>query len=95
MSESSGNLFCLNLHFLRYVLKVLRIDVEVSLTASYLDFLPQNVDYRNAEFPFSASNMKLPYRQVFLEKNGFIDNLSVLDLLFNMGPDASEYLLYR
>ena len=33
-----------------------------------------------------------PYTQVFLEKHGFIGNLSILDLLFNQGPHALEYL---
>ncbi|MDR1592438.1 MAG: WbqC family protein [Prevotellaceae bacterium] len=29
-----------------------------------------------------------PYHQVFVEKQGFIPHLSILDLLFNMGPEA-------
>ena len=34
-----------------------------------------------------------PYYQVFSDKFGFIPGLSVLDLLFNEGPDAVSYLL--
>lgn len=34
-----------------------------------------------------------PYYQVFREKHGFVDNLSIVDLLFNMGPEAINYLL--
>lgn len=30
----------------------------------------------------------LPYYQVFKEKFGFIPNLSIVDLLFNMGPES-------
>ena len=32
------------------------------------------------------------YIQVFQEKHGFINNLSILDLLFNEGPNALTYL---
>jgi len=33
-----------------------------------------------------------PYTQVFTEKHGFIPNLSILDLLFNEGPNTELYL---
>ena len=33
-----------------------------------------------------------PYTQVFEEKNGFLNNLSILDLLFNEGRYAVAYL---
>ena len=32
------------------------------------------------------------YTQVFSEKHGFISNLSILDLLFNQGPNTELYL---
>ena len=37
-------------------------------------------------------NLKKPYFQVFSGKYGFIPNLSVMDLLFNEGPDSILYL---
>ncbi|NNJ89240.1 MAG: hypothetical protein HKP53_07545, partial [Eudoraea sp.] len=33
-----------------------------------------------------------PYTQVFVERHGFIGNLSILDLLFNEGTAAPTYL---
>ncbi|MDD6100902.1 MAG: WbqC family protein, partial [bacterium] len=33
-----------------------------------------------------------PYYQVFQEKFGFQPNLSIVDLLFNMGPESLLYL---
>ena len=36
---------------------------------------------------------KIPiYHQVFNSKYGFINNLSILDLIFNVGPESSNYL---
>jgi len=32
------------------------------------------------------------YTQVFSNKHGFLNNLSILDLLFNLGPNTLEYL---
>ncbi len=36
--------------------------------------------------------MNKPYWQVFTNKQGFVPNLSVLDLLFNEGPNAISFL---
>ena len=33
-----------------------------------------------------------PYYQVFRQKHGFLPNLSILDLLFNMGPEGVFFL---
>lgn len=33
-----------------------------------------------------------PYYQVFAQKHGFLPNLSILDLLLNMGPESIFYL---
>lgn len=35
---------------------------------------------------------EIPYLQVFEEKYGFLPNLSILDLLFNEGPQTLHYL---
>jgi hypothetical protein len=33
-----------------------------------------------------------PYHQVFSDRHGFIENLSIIDLNMNMGPEAINYL---
>ena len=38
------------------------------------------------------SFMAKPYYQVFRQKNGFLPNLSILDLLFNEGNEAVLWL---
>ncbi|MDA9978082.1 WbqC family protein, partial [Flavobacteriaceae bacterium] len=32
------------------------------------------------------------YNQVFFEKNGFLNDLSIIDLIFNEGPNSLSYL---
>lgn len=53
-------------------------------------------DYRNAIRPKhplpDASFEPKPYYQVYQQKLGFLPNLSVLDLLFNMGNEAVLWL---
>lgn len=58
------------------------------LTQSYQKKSTSN-DYRNAAFQIKNQEK---YYQVFEMNCGFISNLSILDLLFNLGPNSSEYL---
>ena len=58
------------------------------------EFFSENIlDKRNEIHP--KLNMDLSaekYHQVFNRKFGFTKNLSIIDLLFNIGPDAHIYL---
>ena len=74
------------------------IDIQPSIQYSS-DFVaePNNVsDYRiaiNPKHPVpDAEFTPKPYYQVYSSKHGFLSNLSVLDLLFNMGPEGIFYL---
>ena len=74
------------------------IDIQPSTQYSS-DFVaePNDVlDYRlaiNPKHPTPDANFTpKPYYQVYSEKHGFLPNLSVLDLLFNMGPESIFYL---
>lgn len=55
--------------------------------ASSLDPLP--ISHQPLASLFRAN----PYYQVFRQKTGFLPDLSILDLLFNLGPEAACYLL--
>jgi hypothetical protein len=75
------------------VIELLGIEVELTPTRSYEK--QEGLDYRILLSPKKeASSYFTPqsYIQVFSEKNGFLSNLSILDLLFNEGPNAINFL---
>lgn len=37
----------------------------------------------------------LKYHQVFEEKSGFLNDLSIIDLIFNLGPEAGSISVYK
>ena len=55
-------------------------------------------DFRDSIHPKKTAQlleqlkMNKPYWQVFTGKQGFVPNLSILDLLFNEGPNAISFL---
>ncbi|MGK0234497.1 MAG: hypothetical protein ACI9EK_001023, partial [Psychroserpens sp.] len=54
---------------------------------------PKETDYRfliNAKAKLQYTFP--PYHQVLEERHGFLENLSILDLLFNEGPNTITYL---
>ena len=40
----------------------------------------------------SPALTELSYYQVFSQKHGFLSNLSIIDLIFNLGPEALIYI---
>ncbi|MDE5687378.1 MAG: WbqC family protein [Paramuribaculum sp.] len=68
---------------------LLGIDSEVMYIES--QELPEGVlDHRRCNFSSLAE--VTPYYQVRASELGFISNLSILDLLFNLGPESPVYL---
>jgi len=71
--------------------ELIDIQTQINLTDHYLQS-NEGDDYRNIISPKSVTVDQIfnpaPYYQVFEQKYGFIPNLSIVDLLFNMGPEA-------
>jgi hypothetical protein len=79
-----------NIELQGVLLDLLGLDTHVKLTESYIDSYA--CDFREK---LSPKNKQVdprfsfkPYYQVFQEKYGFIENLSIYDLLFNMGNES-------
>jgi hypothetical protein len=70
----------------------LNIKKFVSRTFSFKLAGKTDQDFRYNILPKKISGYHCkPYIQVF-GQNGFVEGLSILDLIFNMGPEAAEYL---
>ena len=81
--------------------ELLDIHPHIELTSSYQNSLPIGEGWGETDFrtiihpkhPQEDSDFSpKPYYQVYKERFGFLPNLSILDLLFNMGNEAVLYL---
>ena len=77
---------------LKAVLKMLKVNKEIVYTTDYVREAEN--DLREAFSPKKQADASLfpSYYQVFSEKYPFAPDLSVLDLIFNLGPEANSYL---
>ena len=76
------------------ILKLADISTPIAFTTEYKDlFSEKELDLRDFFHPKKAYPYELkPYYQVFGHKFGFQKDLSIIDLLFNMGPEFVFYL---
>jgi hypothetical protein len=86
-------LFDYNEEMLHLILKLLKLKIQYTYTTefekTYIDF----DDFRDSIHPKrnSLDNFQ-PYFQVFEDRNGFLPNLSIVDLLFSQGPQSLKFL---
>lgn len=82
----------LNFETMSIVSKCLGLPFEYNETVEYFHENSDFTDFRNLANGKKDTSEFEEYTQVFGEKFGFINNLSILDLLFNEGRYAKEYL---
>jgi hypothetical protein len=88
----------LNTEILEYLLESLEIGGGYTLSGEYLEMGNEEVkDLRDSIHPKRSAAedpefLAKPYSQVFIDRYGFLENLSILDLLFNEGPNARDVL---
>ena len=80
-----------NLRALEIIQDILKTEKSFSLTEEYIKICDN--DFRGE---FSAKNLShrglSEYYQTFSDKMGFIEDLSIVDLLCNKGPETINYL---
>ncbi|MGE8430001.1 MAG: WbqC family protein [Sphingobacterium sp.] len=83
-----------NVAQLELILKSIKLKRTVGFTEEYVAEPLETIDFRNLIHPKKESIWPDPkeYYQVFSDKNGFYPDLSIIDLLFNQGPQSKSYL---
>jgi hypothetical protein len=87
-----ATLLAFNKQVMETICELLQIQAPQKTTQKYEKDSPHHdlrhlIDAKNAK-----ATAVCEYTQVFSDKNGFIPNLSILDLLFNMGPETVPLL---
>ncbi len=94
--KKTRHLIDLNQQILEILLGQLGIQKKISLSDRFLD--PGDaLDLRDLISPKKDTLndpffKPVPYTQVFMTRHNFIENLSILDLLFNTGPESINIL---
>ena len=81
-----------NLKSIDIISEMLKINLEYVFTKKYEDNYSNKLDYRKNCKKIDSKYKINKYTQVFESKHGYIENLSVLDLIFNEGPNAVNFL---
>ncbi|MFW5755176.1 MAG: WbqC family protein [Tangfeifania sp.] len=91
-------IFDFNLAIIEAICDLTEIDFNVELTDDFEKTDSSTLNFREAISPKEQKTKPDPnfhpqeYTQVFAEKFGFVSNLSILDLIFNQGPNSYNIL---
>lgn len=96
LESKPERLLDLNMAILRFFIEKIGLAVDLRLTEDYvkdaLDDFRELIHPKRPDNILKEMGLEKPYFQVFAPKYGFKSNLSVMDLLFNEGPDSILYL---
>jgi len=93
ISKNHNFLLDLNMELTESVLEILKVNKTIFYTTIFEPVGDIENDFRYKITPKGKSHFAVKeYFQVFNNVEGFVPGLSIIDLVFNMGPDAVEYL---
>ena len=93
ISKNQEFLLDLNMELINSVLNILKVRKPISYTTVFEPDAGKEYDFRYKITPKGKSHFAAKeYLQVFNNVESFVQGLSIIDLIFNMGPDAVDYL---
>lgn len=86
----------LNMSIIHMLNNLLDLELIYSLSDKFIRESPEILDLRDSIHPKKENEeftrLQTPYFQVFGTPENFAPDLSILDLMFNIGPESSIYL---
>ena len=83
-----SSLMELNIGLIKVILKLLKFEIPIEEKND--NKVKEKRDLIISKKIVNVSILK--YNQVFIDRHGFLSNLSIVDLLFNLGPRSLDYL---
>ena len=83
-----STLFDFNLKLSKTILELMQVEKKINFTSKFQKEF-NGLDFRSSKFILKNQE---EYQQVFCEKYSYIPNLSILDVLINLGPETTSYL---
>ncbi|MFI3321273.1 MAG: WbqC family protein [Rikenellaceae bacterium] len=87
-------LFDMNMEILELIEKMLCVKLNIAITNNFIPLEERSDDYRFLISPKKSVEEVVfsPYYQVFSHKMEFVENMSIIDLLFCEGNESISYL---
>lgn len=91
--QKANSIYQLNVAITESIISLLKLDIQLRFTEtyekSYPDFFDARALYKEGKYAPTIPT----YIQVFGDRHSFLNDISILDLLFTQGPNAKEYLM--
>ena len=88
----TSNLYNFNLKSVELVLKWLEMGTNNRTIDFNIEIYKQSKNIKEIDNREIKKKSNIKYIQTFEDKNGFIDGLSILDMIFNCGPKTKDYI---
>ena len=88
----TSNLYNFNLKSVELVLEWLELSTTNRTINFNIEIYKQSKNVKDIDNREIKKKSNIKYIQTFEDKNGFIDGLSILDMIFNCGPKTKDYI---
>ena len=88
----TSNLYNFNLKSVELVLKWLEMGNNNRTIDFNIEIYKKSKNIKEIDNKEIKKKSNIKYIQTFEDKNGFIDGLSILDMIFNCGPKTKDYI---